>query len=224
MDLSQLTDENVAANGAYVTRGAPGFEILSSIRADTLLASSPKNALLSDHDGTMEPSSFYMLRYHRDRMLQAAEDLGWADTCDTIAGPSGLGLLRQVLHSYFVSESGRHGPPKPLKVNVSTHVCCIATDNPYSFVSPSTSLATSQSLRHHCRRFIHHHCSHCSFRPFLLPSAKPYLPRAGESPSILSQCLHRFSLVTRPPSAPSITRLDRLSRSDCLMRIALTVC
>ncbi|KAL8653552.1 MAG: hypothetical protein Q9210_002034 [Variospora velana] len=119
MDLTQLTDENVVVNGAYVTRGAPGFEILSSIRADTRLASSSKNALLSDHDGAMEPSSFYMLRYHRDRMLHAAKDLGWAGTCDTIAGPSGLSLLRQVLHSYFVSESGRDGPPKPLKLRVT---------------------------------------------------------------------------------------------------------
>lgn len=118
MDLTQWTDGTVVMNGTHAAHSATDFEILSSVRADKDLASSPKNTLLSNDDNAMEPSPFYMLRYHRDRMLHAAKDFGWADTYSTIVGPSGLSYLRQALHSYLASISDRGNLPEPLKVHV----------------------------------------------------------------------------------------------------------
>ncbi|KAI4097210.1 MAG: hypothetical protein LQ344_000620 [Seirophora lacunosa] len=119
MDLTQWTDGTVVMNGTHAAHSATDFEILSSVRADKDLASSPKNTLLSNDDNAMEPSPFYMLRYHRDRMLHAAKDFGWADTYSTIVGPSGLSYLRQALHSYLASISDRGNLPEPLKLRVA---------------------------------------------------------------------------------------------------------
>lgn len=56
------------------------FSLFSSFRYDVRLLSVSENNSL----GNDAPTPIYMLRYHRDRMLQAAEYLGWSQAVDTL--------------------------------------------------------------------------------------------------------------------------------------------
>jgi 4-amino-4-deoxychorismate lyase len=70
----------------------PDFQLFSTLRFDVLLLESSANPALST-----SPSPFYMLPYHRDRMLEAAAHFGWSVAAERIRGPEGLQhLLRQL--------------------------------------------------------------------------------------------------------------------------------
>jgi 4-amino-4-deoxychorismate lyase len=70
----------------------PDFQLFSTLRFDVLLLESSANPTLST-----SPSPFYMLPYHRDRMLEAAAHFGWSVAAERIRGPEGLQhLLRQL--------------------------------------------------------------------------------------------------------------------------------
>lgn len=58
---------------------ANGFEIITTLLSDRLLC--PSNA--PSVPDSLEPSQFYMLDYHRDRMLAAVQAFGWPEACET---------------------------------------------------------------------------------------------------------------------------------------------
>lgn len=115
MGFPQFTTEEIESNEARTARQVADLEILSSIRADSILALSSKNTLLSC-DETSEPSRLYMLRYHRDRMLVAAKDLDWTEAQKALEGSRGLSRLRDVLHNHLASLSEGDQSLQPLKV------------------------------------------------------------------------------------------------------------
>lgn len=89
---------------------SPDFQLFSSLRYDPLLTSLPINT--ESWDGETKPRSpFYMLPYHRDRMLQAAEHFGWTKAADTIRGPEGFAHLVSRLNKAFDTKS-----PTPLRI------------------------------------------------------------------------------------------------------------
>lgn len=89
---------------------ASDFQLYSSLRYDPLLASLPINTESWDKKNKA-PSPFYILTYHRDRILQAAEHFGWIDAANTIRGPEGFAYLLQKLTEAIDTQS-----PTPLKI------------------------------------------------------------------------------------------------------------
>ncbi|KOS21687.1 hypothetical protein ESCO_002275 [Escovopsis weberi] len=60
-----------------------GFSLFTSIRYDPILL----------HDGSDPCSAFYMLEYHRDRILRAATHFQWEQAIRSLSGPEGLSRL-----------------------------------------------------------------------------------------------------------------------------------
>jgi len=79
----------------------PDFQIFSSLRYDPILLQSSQNTSLwpNVEAGPSGPCPFYMLPYHRDRMLQAAQHFGWNKAANRLRGPEGLKYLLSTLES-----------------------------------------------------------------------------------------------------------------------------
>lgn len=89
------------------------FQLFSSLRYDKKLLDVPASGFAQagwNHENT---SPFYMLDYHRDRILRAATYWGWNPAIKAIAGPEGLENLESFLTKNL--ESG----PAPLRVKVT---------------------------------------------------------------------------------------------------------
>lgn len=95
------------------SKSDPDFEILTSVRSDKILTQSPLNAELSASD---QPSQFYMLHYHRDRMLAAAEHFGWEEAIRNLAGPGAPAMLEKSFLQHLDDTYGNRNHPSPLKV------------------------------------------------------------------------------------------------------------
>ncbi|RDW91242.1 hypothetical protein BP5796_02407 [Coleophoma crateriformis] len=81
---------------------APDFQLFSSLRYDPILLSNSVNTQLSPGK---QPSPFYMLEYHRDRILQAAEHFGWSQAIAALEGTEGLTRLASKLGEYSFVKS-----------------------------------------------------------------------------------------------------------------------
>jgi len=95
---------------------APTFELFTSLRYDPILAKIPANTSLGKNNTTSDSATsgglpFYILSYHRDRILQAAEHFGWEHAASQIKGPEGLTFLRAKLDSAVQGHES-----KPLRV------------------------------------------------------------------------------------------------------------
>lgn len=86
----------------------PSFELFSSLRYDPLLTSLPTNtSTWGPTTATSKPdhSPYYMLPFHRDRMLQAAENFKWATAADRIDGAPGFSHLLEKLNQAIDTDS-----------------------------------------------------------------------------------------------------------------------
>lgn len=92
---------------------SPDFEISTSIRGDMILAESELNSKVSTNS---QPSQFYMLRYHRDRMLAAAKEFGWSEAIEALDESAGLLLLERRLCEHLEHVNGNSNLQNPLKV------------------------------------------------------------------------------------------------------------
>lgn len=114
------------------------FSIFSTLRYDPLLLHKNENDLCSDDESNGSP--FYMLPYHRDRMMEAAEFFGWHAAVVKLTDFECL--LETLIMKIEAFELGRHDklvpfgplnqvyfdgndhskslrlPQKPLKVNI----------------------------------------------------------------------------------------------------------
>lgn len=89
------------------------FEIFTSIRSDVVLKDSRFNTSLS---GTGEPSQFYMLRYHRDRLLSAAKEFNFTEAIKFLSGSASAHILELKLLEYLLHKFGSSSYLEPLKV------------------------------------------------------------------------------------------------------------
>ncbi|KAL8775022.1 MAG: hypothetical protein Q9209_000501 [Squamulea sp. 1 TL-2023] len=105
---------------AVAVPNAASLEVISSIRYDRFLSYSSRNTLISD-DGN-EPSPFYMLRYHRDRMLAAVDELGWTEARNVLGGRSGVIRLKQVLQAHLTDSYSSAELSQPLKLRVTINL------------------------------------------------------------------------------------------------------
>ncbi|KAF2704716.1 hypothetical protein K504DRAFT_449245 [Pleomassaria siparia CBS 279.74] len=86
------------------------FHLFTSLRYDPLLLTSSENSLPSLNFVT--PSPFYMLVYHRDRMLEAAQHFDFHEVAKTLADGKALHetLLEKV--GKWIQDGGKDGPLK----------------------------------------------------------------------------------------------------------------
>lgn len=93
------------------------FDIISTVRSDASLLYSHQNTWVNAAiSGTLarSPLQFYMLGYHRDRMLHAAEAFGWDPT--SLEGPQAFKKLLEMLHDHLEREYNDRTYAAPLKV------------------------------------------------------------------------------------------------------------
>ncbi|KZF19596.1 D-aminoacid aminotransferase-like PLP-dependent enzyme [Xylona heveae TC161] len=95
------------------------FDLFSSLRYDPALLHCEANSQLY---GLTFPNAFYMLPYHRDRMLSAATHFGWPQAIKTLDAEKGLTSLYEVLsaqvNEYYSGKSIHENERTPLKVRV----------------------------------------------------------------------------------------------------------
>ena len=90
------------------------FELFSSLRYDSILIQSAQNRALSGLSG--QPSPFYMLLYHRDRVLDAAIHFGWEKVIIRLEGTQGCARLHQDLLDEVAKSCSKGRPEEPLRV------------------------------------------------------------------------------------------------------------
>ena len=87
------------------------FEIISTLRFDPLRIP----GLGSEDPEFPFVRNTYMLEYHRDRMLAAAEDLNWSTAQSTLASEEGLTRFKSEIGKHLMKDDGSL-PNAPLKV------------------------------------------------------------------------------------------------------------
>ncbi|KAA8569154.1 hypothetical protein EYC84_000823 [Monilinia fructicola] len=90
----------------------PTFQLFTSLRYDPLLLQSPQN-IQSWPLSSPSPCPFYILPYHRDRLLHAAHRFNWPNAIFAISGPSGFQNLLDTLTKNIDTNSAT-----PLRVRV----------------------------------------------------------------------------------------------------------
>ncbi|KAH6621942.1 hypothetical protein C7974DRAFT_314433 [Boeremia exigua] len=92
----------------------PTFQLFTSLRYDPLLLTSPENS--RPDLNFLAPSPFYMLAYHRDRMVEAAQHFDFAPVVAALADGAALhATLLGEVRAWQEKEGSRDGP---LKVRV----------------------------------------------------------------------------------------------------------
>lgn len=88
----------------------PEFDIISTIRSDGTLLYSKHNTRVNAES----PTQFYMLRYHRDRMLAAAK--AFRRDTSPLEGTEGLTKLMGILHDHLEKKYNDRNFGSPLMV------------------------------------------------------------------------------------------------------------
>ncbi|KAG0646891.1 hypothetical protein D0Z07_6204 [Hyphodiscus hymeniophilus] len=95
----------------------PDFQLFTSLRYDPLLATLPDNTAswpnIVEQSTKPNCSPFYMVSFHRDRILKAAEHFDWTTAVSKVRGPEGFSFFLAKLHEVINSTS-----PSPLRVRV----------------------------------------------------------------------------------------------------------
>ena len=101
-------------NALEIKAETEGFDLFTSLRYDPLLLHSDENSTLSASPG--KPTAFYMLRNHRDRLLEASRHFQWETTTSLLEGDDGLAWLDEALTKELTAWSKGEEACKPLKV------------------------------------------------------------------------------------------------------------
>lgn len=117
---------------------AEDFQLFTSMRFDCILESVRDKTRCDLGWNSERPSPFYMLDYHRDRMLKAATHWGWTKAVATIEGSHGLARLHSFLRE-TLEQDGRWENKQPLRLRVIlSQDGMLALE---SFVAPPISLS-----------------------------------------------------------------------------------
>lgn len=154
MTRSELMNGDINAIGTVAEHDAADFQVMSSLRSDVLLLQCFKNTQLFIEGGNCS-CPFYMLRYHRDRMLAAVEELGWTGAWNFLQGQQGVTRLKEVLQDHLEDRSTSTHPSQPLKVqlSVASRPVVILTDGPLSYESLSIFRVSSLLNLRPCHSF-----------------------------------------------------------------------
>jgi len=91
------------------------FQLFTSLRYDAALVGIPKTGFQHAGWNFENSSPWYMLDFHRDRMLRAATHWDWQNAITTISGKTGL----EVLKNYITEAVAAAGERGPLRVRVT---------------------------------------------------------------------------------------------------------
>lgn len=91
------------------------FQLFTSIRYDKNLLEIPSSDSKYAGWNYRNTSTLYMLDFHRDRMLQAAEFWGWKNAINAISGETGLQRLSGYAES-IVAAAGNEDIPQRIKL------------------------------------------------------------------------------------------------------------
>lgn len=111
------------------------FQLFTSLRFDPTLLQLGNDQPDDLGWNSTKPSPYYMLDYHRDRMLKAASHWGWDKAVAAVEGPEGLARLE----SFITGQLGQDSSDQPRRVKV-----LISQEGQFgleSSVVPATSLA-----------------------------------------------------------------------------------
>ncbi|KAI9833643.1 MAG: hypothetical protein M1819_003596 [Sarea resinae] len=89
------------------------FDLFTSMRYDPMLLDCKENSELYG-----EPNPYYMLSYHRDRMLAAAQHFGWEEAIATLNGQGSLASLATALSSKIDQHCGVERTKTVLKLRI----------------------------------------------------------------------------------------------------------
>ncbi|RFU74058.1 hypothetical protein TARUN_8189 [Trichoderma arundinaceum] len=137
---------------------ADGFSLFTSLRYDVGLLEVPSKGI--DYAGwnTANSSPFYMLDYHRDRMLRAATHWKWNKAVDVLSGQKGLENLAKLAEEFigpsqktalrFKILVSREGAVSFEKFNTAP----VVVENlfPLQLPSPGSPSAPQQALKAPC--------------------------------------------------------------------------
>lgn len=90
------------------------LKLFTTLRYDAALADLPGRPGFSDLGWNQVPSPFYMLDYHRDRLLRAATYWAWPAAVEAIAGEPGLRRLEA-----YLAPLAREFGPVPQRLTVT---------------------------------------------------------------------------------------------------------
>ncbi|KAL1874407.1 hypothetical protein VTK73DRAFT_333 [Phialemonium thermophilum] len=113
---------------------AENFQLFTSFRFDPALCEAPEGALQYADWNRANASPFYMLDYHRDRMLRGATHFGWDAAVKALSGEDGIRTLSEFVLDVLRDKEAR---PMRVKVTVSKEGNLAAETN----VVPRTSIA-----------------------------------------------------------------------------------
>lgn len=111
------------------------FQLFTSLRFDPTLLQLGEDQPDGLGWNSTKPSPYYMLDYHRDRMLKAASHWGWGKAVAAIEGPEGLARLE----SFITGQLGQDSNDQPRRIKV-----LLSQEGKFgleSSVVPATSLA-----------------------------------------------------------------------------------
>lgn len=93
------------------------FQLYSSVRCDASLRGAAANLAFAHAGWNYAHSSpFYMLDFHRDRLLRAATFWGWEAAVAAVAGESGIRRLEGLLHAHTGALQGPDTGPKRCRI------------------------------------------------------------------------------------------------------------
>ena len=90
----------------------PTFQLFTSLRYDAALCSIPNTAFKHAGWNLANASPWYMLDFHRDRMLRAATHWGWKPAIELLSGEAGLERLRSAMAAAVAEQQQQPGPFK----------------------------------------------------------------------------------------------------------------
>ncbi|KAI9706614.1 MAG: hypothetical protein M1836_003623 [Candelina mexicana] len=118
------------------------FSLLSSLRYDPLLLTSPENTSIY----RTTPTPFYMLQYHKDRLFAAAQHFCWDHAISALKGVEGLKTLEKTLSTTISEQSN---PDAPFKLRVLLSRAGILTVEATPTASISLEDLFPKELKHH---------------------------------------------------------------------------
>lgn len=99
---------------------SPKFELFTTLLSSGSLAAREENDIVDE--GRARHCEFYMLTYHHDRILAAADHFGWTQVSELLSGMKGLSWLENTLRHRDRAADGVVCADGPTKV-----ACCLPT-------------------------------------------------------------------------------------------------
>ncbi|MCJ1282699.1 hypothetical protein MMC26_002024 [Xylographa opegraphella] len=97
----------------------PNLAIFTTLRSDALLLTHPLNRFSPTSPSPPSPSQFYLLSYHRDRLLCAAQQFNFQPAIKLLSTPSSLSTLQSALEQHLLHTYSSRTHPSPVRIRMT---------------------------------------------------------------------------------------------------------